>query len=151
MPSCWDEYIPTKVNDEFNTMTIVMQAMNRDCKRSNNISKEIEIKRQAIANIKNLFRDSTHCSTSLPLPLWMISLSAIRSFTKGHYNKQLQWSTQDRSCNTPFPEYVLSCVFRFFNHIFLIYFLYLFCFKIIYVIILPWIRIRELRVSPNLN
>ena len=33
----------------------------------------------------------------------------------------------DHPCNTPLPEYVLSCVFRFFDRIFLIYFLYLFC------------------------
>ena len=31
-------------------------------------------------------------------------------------------------CNTPFPEYVLSCVFRFSDRIFSICFLYLFCF-----------------------
>jgi len=31
-------------------------------------SKEIEIKRQAIANTKNLFRGSSHRSTSPPLP-----------------------------------------------------------------------------------
>jgi len=30
-------------------------------------------------------------------------------------------------CNTPFLEYVLSCVFVFSDRIFLIYFLYLFC------------------------
>jgi len=30
-------------------------------------------------------------------------------------------------CNTPFPEYVLSCVFRFSIVFFSIYFLYLFC------------------------
>jgi len=89
VPSCWDEYRPTKVNDECNTMIKVMQEINRDCNRSNNTSKEIEIKRQAIANITNLFRGSRHHSTSPPLPLWR-SQSTKGSSTKGPYNKQLQ-------------------------------------------------------------
>ena len=55
--------------------------------------------RKPIANTSNLFRDSSHCSTSLPPPPWRISTkSAKEIFTpeplpRGDYN----WSTQDRS------------------------------------------------------
>ena len=53
----------------------------------------------------------------------------------------------EANCNTPFPEYVLSCVFRFLDRIFLIYLLL----WIIYMIVLSWIWIRGLGVSPSLN
>ena len=54
-------------------------------------------------------------------------------------------------CNTPFPEYVLSYVFRFFDRIF--WFTSCICFVlwIIYMIVLFWIRIHGLGVSPSLN
>jgi len=55
--------------------------------------KEIEIKRQAIGNTKNLCWGLRHRSMSPPLPPWRISLSTIGSSIKGPYNKELQWST----------------------------------------------------------
>ena len=97
LPSCWDEYRPTKVNDECNAMMKVMQVINRDFKRSNDTSKEIEIKRQVIANTKNLFRGLSHRSTSLLSPLWRISLSTKGSSTKGPITRNYKRSTQDRS------------------------------------------------------
>ena len=54
-------------------------------------------------------------------------------------------------CNTPLPEYVLSCVFRFFNRIFRFTFCIYFVLWIIYMIVLSWIRIHGLRVCPSLN
>ena len=32
--------------------------------------------------------------------------------------KKVRTNRTDGTCNTPFPEYVLSCVFRFFDRIF---------------------------------
>ena len=43
-----------------------------------------------------------------------------------------RWHNGLKYCNTPFPEYVLSCVFVFFDRIFSIYFLYLFCICLLY-------------------
>ena len=88
LSSCWDEYRPTKMNDESNAMMKVIQALNRDCKRSNNTSKEIEIKRHTIANTqkKSRFEPS---SASPPSPLWRISLCTKGSSTKGPYNNEL--------------------------------------------------------------
>jgi len=54
-------------------------------------------------------------------------------------------------CNTPLPEYVLSCVFRFFDRIFRFTFCTYFVLWIIYVIVLSWIGIPGLGVSPSLN
>jgi len=47
---------------------------------------------------ENLFRDSSHCSTSPPSLLWRISLSSKGSSTKRPYTKGITtWSPQDRS------------------------------------------------------
>ena len=54
-------------------------------------------------------------------------------------------------CNTPLPEYILSCVFRFFDRIFRFTSCICFVLWIIYMIVLPWIQIRELRVGLSLN
>jgi len=99
LPSYWDEYRPTKVNDKYNAMMKVMQVINIDCKRSNNTSKEIEIKRQAIVNTKNLFRSLNHHSMFLPSPQWRILLftkgSSQRDLTTRNYKRSTQdWSTQ---------------------------------------------------------
>jgi len=82
LPSCRDEYRLTKEN--------VMQW--QMCKWINtSVSNEKrENKRQAIANTKNLFRGSSHCSTFPLSPLWRISLSTKGSFTKELYNKKFK-------------------------------------------------------------
>ena len=54
-------------------------------------------------------------------------------------------------CNTPLLEYILSCVFRFFDHIFQFTSCIYFVLWIIYMVILPLIQIRGLEVSPSLN
>ena len=54
-------------------------------------------------------------------------------------------------CNTPLPEYVLSCVFRFFDRIFRFTSCICFVLWIIYMNVLSWIWIRGLGVSPSLN
>ena len=54
-------------------------------------------------------------------------------------------------CNTPFPEYVLSCVFRFSIVFFWIVSCIYSVLWIPYMIILSWIWIRGLGVSPSLN
>jgi len=53
-------------------------------------------------------------------------------------------------CNTPLPEYVLSCVFRFFDRIFRFTSCICFVLWIIYMNVLSWIWIRGIGVSPNL-
>jgi len=58
---------------------------------------------------------------------------------------------RDKKCNTPFSKYVLRYVFRFFDRIFWFTFYIYFCFMIIYAIVLYWIWIRGLGVSPTLN
>jgi len=54
-------------------------------------------------------------------------------------------------CNTPFPEYVLSCVFRFSDRIFRFTFSIDTVLWIPYMIVLSWIWIRGLGVSPSPN
>ena len=54
-------------------------------------------------------------------------------------------------CNTPLPEYVLSCVFRFFDRIFRFTSCICFVLWIIYMNVLSWIWIRGLGVSSSLN
>ena len=60
------------------------------------------------------------------------------------------FSTQSY-CNTPFPEYVLSYVFRFFDRIFRFVSCIYSVLWIPYVIVLSWIWIRGFGVSPSLN
>ena len=80
---------------------------------------------------------------SRPYPFW-VHFTPYRNCEDASFARWLE-------CNTPFSEYVLSYVFRIFDHIFLIYFMYLLCFMNIYAIVLHWIWIRGLGVSPSLN
>ena len=54
-------------------------------------------------------------------------------------------------CNTPLPEYVLRCVFRFFDRIFRFTSCIHFVLWIVYIIVLSWIWIRGFGVGPSLN
>ena len=60
--------------------------------------KQWKAKRKPIANTRNLFQGSSHCSTSPPPLPWRIStksakvISTRNLYTQGDYN----WSTQDR-------------------------------------------------------
>ena len=65
--------------------------------------------------------------------------------------KQVFMARSKRRCNTPFPEYVLSCVFRFSDRIFRFTFCIYSELWIPYMIVLSWIRIHGLVVRPSLN
>ena len=80
LPPFWDKYWPiVKVMDEIQAMIL----SKRNNHTSNKSKKAIESKTQANTNIKDLFRGSSHRSTSPPSPLWRISLSSKGSSTKG--------------------------------------------------------------------